>query len=64
MGLSGNINGTKTTRGYTRGIEDRFVESFEIIEHCEKVEIKRWAGPELQDMRATFSKAIRVLETT
>jgi len=65
MGLSGNIEGNKNTRGYKQGLRDRFgeEEGNKIIEYCEtKTEVKKWSGVELKEMRKEFSKHIRGLE--
>ena len=63
--LSGNINGTKTTRGLLQGIKDRFGEeqATRIIDYCDsQTAPRKYTGYELQDMRAKFAKAIRLLE--
>ena len=65
MGLSGNINGTKTTRGYIQGLHDRFGDEHaqKIIDYCDsQTAPRKYTGYELQDMRAKFAKAIRLLE--
>jgi len=64
MGLSGNINGNKTTRGYLQGLRDRFGDdkADEIIAHVEQVRIKKWTWQELEEMRKGFNAEIRKLE--
>jgi len=65
MGLSGNIEGNKNTRGYKQGLRERFgeEEGNQIIEYCEtNTEVKKWSGIELKDMRKEFSKQIRGIE--
>lgn len=63
-GLSGNINGNKTTRGYIQGLIDRFgqEQADEIIEYCEKKRVKKWRWQELEEMRKQFNAEIRRLE--
>ena len=66
MSLSGNISGTKTTRGYTVGLFDRFgdEEAARIIEYCEtNTAVKKWTGEELQEMRKDFNLQIKELKT-
>ena len=63
-GLSGNINGNKTTRGYIQGLTDRFGknESNRIIEFCEtNTAVKKWTGEELKQMRKEFNQQIKQL---
>ncbi len=65
MSLSGNINGTKTTRGYINGLSDRFgvEEAARIIDLCEaNTKVKKWTGSELELMRKGFNAEIRKLE--
>jgi len=65
MGLSGNISGNKTTRGYIQGLHDRFgtVEASRIIEYCEvSTQVKKWTGAELSELRKSFNEQIRELE--
>ena len=64
MGLSGNISGNKTTRGYKQGLIDRFgeVKAQEINDYCEVDRIKKWDGKELIEMRKQFNAEIRRLE--
>lgn len=64
MGLSGNINGNKNTRGYLQGLRDRFGDdkADEIIAHVEQVRIKKWTWQELEEMRKGFNAEIRKLE--
>ena len=63
-GLSGNINGNKTTRGYIQGLKDRFGDkkADEIIEYVERVRVKKWTWQELEEMRKGFNAEIRKLE--
>ena len=63
-GLSGNINGTKTTRGYLVGLAERFgqEEATKIIDYCDVVKTKKWTCEELIEMRKQFNKEIRELE--
>jgi hypothetical protein len=63
-GLSGNINGNKTTRGYIQGLTDRFGkdEANRIIEFCEtNTAVKKWTGEELNQMRKEFNQQIKQL---
>lgn len=64
MGLSGNINGNKSTRGYLQGLEDRFgkEKSLEIINYCAKDRVKDWSCDELVKIRRKFNSDIRKLE--
>lgn len=60
--LSGNINGNKTTRGYIRGLHDRYGDdgARKIIEYCEtNTQVKKWTCEELIEMRKKFNKKIR-----
>lgn len=63
-GLSGNINGNKTTRGYIQGLIDWYGEdkATEIINHCESQPNKKWNWQELEEMRKRFNVEIRRLE--
>lgn len=65
MMLSANINGTKTTRGYLKGLVDRFGadKATEIIDYCESnTQVKKWTGEELMLMRKEFSRQIKEFE--
>lgn len=65
-GLSGNINGNKTTRGYLQGLLDRFGEKAgeSIINRCESYsESSKWTCEELEEMRKCFSEEVRKLES-
>ena len=65
MRMSGDIEGTKTTRGYKKGLIERFgVDTGqEIIEYCEtNTQTKKWTCDELEGLRAKFNKRIRELE--
>jgi len=62
MGLSGNIEGNKTTRGYKVGLTERFGDSDAsyIVEYCESnTAVRKWTGEELQEMRKTFNLQIK-----
>lgn len=64
MGLSANIEGTKTTRGYKKGLLERFgeEEGQEIIDYCEThTEPHKWTCEELEEMRAEFNRIARGL---
>ena len=65
MGKSGNINGDKTTRGYIKGLHDRFGEdrAKSIIEYCETDRIAKWDAQELQELRRNLSVEVRKLES-
>jgi len=63
-GQSGNREGSKTTKGYTQGLIDRFGEAgSRMIEElkCDN-EPKKWTVEELERMRATFASEVRRLE--
>jgi len=62
--LSGNINGNKNTRGYLKGLEDRFgkEKAEKIIDYCSKDRVKIWTCDELMDMRKQFNREIRLLQ--
>lgn len=65
MNLSGDIEGTKTTRGYKQGLKDRFgeEEGQAIIDYCESNTAPvKWSWEELEKMRADFNARIRELE--
>lgn len=57
MGLSGNISGNKNTRGYIKGLFERFGDdkANEIIEYCEKDSVKKWTCDELIELRKGFN---------
>jgi hypothetical protein len=59
--LSGNINGNKTSRGYLKGLHERFgeEEANRIIEYCNQDRVKTWECNELISMRKAFNKQIR-----
>lgn len=64
MALSGNIEGNKNTRGYKVGLVERFgkKKADSIINYCEEnTQVKKWTGPELQELRASFNKQIKSL---
>jgi len=64
-GLSGNINGNRTSRGYLIGLHDRFgkEEAERIILYCSKDNVKKWTCEELGEMRKLFNREIRELES-
>lgn len=65
MALSGNINGNKTTRGYIRGLEDRFMIKGRIVieDHCRhNSHAKKWEWQELEEMRVEFNSEIKELK--
>ncbi|MBL4940952.1 MAG: recombination protein NinG [Colwellia sp.] len=62
---SGNIEGCKNTRGYKKGLLERFGadEGGWIIDYCEiHTEVKKWDCDELIEMRKGFAKIVRELE--
>lgn len=62
---SGNIEGCKNTRGYRKGLLERFgTEVGEwIIGYCEtQTAVKKWDCDELIEMRKEFAKRVRELE--
>lgn len=63
-GLSGNINGNKTTRGYIQGLKDRFGETkaSEIIAYVETRHNKKWTWQEVEEIRKKCNEEIRKLE--
>lgn len=65
-GKSGNIEGCKNTRGYKKGLVERFgyPKAIAIMDWCEQNQSKvaRWTGPELVEMRKRFNKEIKELE--
>ncbi len=65
MGLSGDIYGTKKTRGYIQGLKDRFgeEEGNKIIDYCEtNTGVVKWEWQDLEAMRKEFNQRIRELE--
>lgn len=63
--LSANIEGTKTTRGYKRGLADRFGEdeAQRIIDYCESNTAPvKWDWQEMEAWRKEWNQAIRELE--
>jgi hypothetical protein len=65
MGLSGDIYGTKNTRGYVDGLKIRFgeEEGQRIIDHCETNQTTtKWEWSQLEEMRVEFNKEIRRVE--
>lgn len=66
MGLSGNIEGNKNTRGYKKGLLERFGDEKgqSILDYCEThTEVKKWQCDELIERRQFFNKRIRELES-
>jgi len=64
MGLSGNIDGNKTTRGYKQGLRDRFGddEAERIIEYCETTTAPvKFTCDQLESDRAKYSARSREL---
>lgn len=60
--LSGDIEGTKTTRGYKKGLIERFGEKDgqDTIDYCESNSTPyKWTCEELIELRKTFNKKIR-----
>ena len=65
MGLSGNIEGTRTTVGYKQGLIERFgeAEGQRILDYCETTTAPvKWTCDYLISFRAECSAAIRDLE--
>jgi len=63
--LSGDVYGTNTTRGYLKGLADRFGEdkAKAIIEYCEThSQAVKWVASDLQALRKQWNKEIRILE--
>lgn len=64
--LSGNIEGTKTSRGYKQGLVERFgeAEAQRIIDYCESnTSPVKWGWQELEALRKEWSQRIRELES-
>lgn len=64
-GLSGNIEGNKNTRGYKRGLAERFgeEEAKRIIEYCESNTAPvKWDWQKMEDWRKEWNQTIRELE--
>ena len=65
MGLSGNISGTKTTIGYTKGLAHRLGddEALWVLDYLGvTTETKKWTPDELELIRSNANKRIRELE--
>lgn len=65
MGKSGNIEGCKNTRGYKKGLRERFGEDKgqAIIDYCEtNTGIIKWEWQDLEAMRKDYNQRIRELE--
>lgn len=62
--LSGNIEGNSKTRGYKKGLIERFGQekANEIFAHCEKEHRSDWTCEELAQMRKDFNRQIRELK--
>jgi hypothetical protein len=63
--LSGNISGNKTTRGYEKGLIERFGEdkAHSIMEYCKSnTGPVKWYWEDMEDQRARFAKEIKLLE--
>lgn len=64
--LSGNIEGTKTSRGYKQGLVERFgeAEAQRIIDYCESNTAPvKWGWQELETLRKQWSQRIRDIES-
>ena len=62
MRLSGDIEGTKLTRGYKKGLIKRFGENVgqEVIDYCSaNTAVVKWQCDQLEEMRANFNSAAR-----
>ena len=65
LGLSGNIAGNKTTRGYRAGLLERFGHDVgrRVIDYCEShTEAYKWDWLEMEEWRKTWSARIREIE--
>jgi len=65
--LSGNITGTKTTRGYTEGLKVRFgeEEGQAIIEYLNSPHlIQKWTIDDLKDLKKDFNRRANEIEKT
>ncbi len=64
-GLSGNIEGNKTTRGYKQGLLERFgqKDGQEIIDYCDnhQADVKKWTWEEVEQIRRDCFERIREL---
>lgn len=63
--LSGNIEGTKTSRGYKQGLVERFgeEEAQRIIDYCESNTVPvQWEWRELEALRKEWNQRIRNME--
>lgn len=64
-GLSANLSGNKTTRGYIKGLIERFgqEEGQKIIDYCETNNaLAKWDWEELEKFRAECAKEVRKLK--
>ena len=62
--LSGDVEGSKTTRGYKNGLRERFgnEEGQAIIDYCEtNTAVVHWTWQDLEEMRKKFNARIREL---
>ena len=65
MNLSGDIEGSKSTRGYKKGLLERFgeEEGQSTLDYCEThTATVKWAWQDLEDMRKEFAKQVKYLE--
>lgn len=65
MNLSGDIEGSKTTRGYKKGLLERFgqEQGQSILDYCESHAAPvKWAWQDLEEMRGKFAAEVRELE--
>jgi len=63
--LSANLDGNKNTRGYKRGLAERFGEheAKDIIEHCEsRTAPVKWYWQEMEDLRKEWNDQFRELQ--
>jgi len=63
--MSGDMEGTKTTRGYKNGLRERVgaAEGQLIVDYCDShTETKKWTCDELEGLRAQFNQRIRELQ--
>jgi hypothetical protein len=67
-GLSGNISGNKSTRGYIQGLKERFghAEGSAIIEYCKTQQHvpKKWTCEEIREIKETSLRIQKMLRVT
>lgn len=67
-GLSGNINGNATTRGYTQGLLDRFgiEEGQAAVDYCDANQgnIKKWTAQEVKQLRNSYLDIEKIIDKT